>query len=59
MIPNKSAYMDDNTWAKLVKVVDPGIIKMKVINFVCVLSVLLNIYLTLHICTLKLSSGDM
>ena len=30
--PNKSAYMDDNTWEKVVKVVAPGIRKMKVIN---------------------------
>ena len=27
VITNKAAYMDDETWAKLVKVVAPGIIK--------------------------------
>ena len=32
VIPNKSAYMDDKTWAKLVKVVAPGIRKMAVSN---------------------------
>ena len=32
VIPNKAAYMDDETWAKLVKVVAPGIRKIDVIN---------------------------
>ena len=32
VIPKKAAYMDDETWAKVVKVVDPGIRKMAVIN---------------------------
>ena len=35
-IPNKAAYMDDETWAKVVKVVVPGIRKMKVSNVACV-----------------------
>ena len=37
VIPNKAAYMDDETWAKVVKVVAPGIRKMAVRNvaFVC------------------------
>ena len=35
VIPKKSAYMDDETWAKVVKVVDPGIRKMKVSNVAC------------------------
>ena len=37
VIPNKAAYMYDETWVKLVKVVAPGIRKMAVINvaFVC------------------------
>ena len=30
VIPNKAAYMDDETWAKVVKVVAPGIRKMAV-----------------------------
>ena len=32
VIPNKAAYMDDETWAKVVKVVAPGIRKMAVSN---------------------------
>ena len=32
VIPNKSAYIDDDTWAKVVKVVAPGIRKMSVRN---------------------------
>ena len=32
VIPNKAAYMDDETWAKVVKVVAPGIRKMTVRN---------------------------
>ena len=36
VILKKSAYMDDETWAKMVKVVAPGIIKMKVGNVACV-----------------------
>ena len=36
-IPNKAAYMDDKTWAKVVKVVARGMRKMAVRNvaFVC------------------------
>ena len=32
VIPNKAAYMYDETWAKVVKVVAPGIRKMAVKN---------------------------
>ena len=32
VIPNKASYMDDNTWAKVVKVVAPGIRKISVRN---------------------------
>ena len=32
VIPNKSAYTDDETWEKVVKVVSPGIRKMAVRN---------------------------
>ena len=32
VILNKSAYMYDKTWAKVVKVVAPGIIKTEMIN---------------------------
>ena len=37
VIPIKAAYMDDETWAKVVKVVAPGMRKMAVRNvaFVC------------------------
>ena len=36
VITNKSAYMDDETWVKVVKLVSPGIRKMKVSNDACV-----------------------
>ena len=36
VIPNKEAYMDDETWEKVVKVVAPVIRKMAVINVACV-----------------------
>ena len=32
VIPNKAAYMDDKIWAKVVKVLAPGIIKMAMRN---------------------------
>ena len=32
VIPDKARYIDDETWAKVVKVVAPGIRKMTVIN---------------------------
>ena len=59
MITNKAAYMDDETWVKSVKVVAPGISKMKVINIACVLPILFLIYLTLHLCHSKFSSYDL
>ena len=59
VIPNKSAYMDDYTWAKAVKVVAPGIRKMNVSNVACVFPILFSIYLILHICPSKLSSDDL
>ena len=51
--------MNGETW---VKAVASGIRKMKVINVACVLSNLLlyiYIYITIHLCTYKLSSDDM
>ena len=57
-IPNKEAYMDDETWAKEVKAVAPSIRKMKVSNVVCVFPILFSIYLTIHLCPSKLSSDD-
>ena len=50
VIPNKPAYMDDDTWAKVVKVVTPGIRKMKVINVAYVFPNLFSVYLTIHLC---------
>ena len=57
--PKKVAYMNDETWVKVVKVVAPGMRKMKLINVVGVLPILLSIYLTLHICPSKFSADDM
>ena len=51
VIPNKAAYMDDETWEKVVKVVAPGIRKMAVRNFSFVCSILFSAYLTLHLCS--------
>ena len=58
VIPNKSAYMDDKTWEKVVKVVAPGIRKMAVRNVAFVCSNSLYSYLTLHLCSSKLSADD-
>ena len=57
-ILNKSAYMDDEAWEKVMKVVAPGIRKIKVSNISCALPILFSIYLTLCICTSKLSGDD-
>ena len=59
VIPTKAAYMDDETWAKVVKVVAPGIIKINVSNVACVFTILFSIYLTLHLCSYKFSSDDL
>ena len=45
VIPNKSEYMDDENWEKVVKVVAPGIRKMRVSNFACVFPILFSIYI--------------
>ena len=58
VIPNKAAYTDDETWAKVVKVVAPGIRKMEVSNAAFVWYILFSTYLTLHICSSKFSSDD-
>ena len=58
VIPNKSAYMDDETWANMVKVVVLGIRIMKVSGVACVFTILFSIYLTIHLCTSKLSSDN-
>ena len=43
VIPNKSAYMDDETWVKAMKVVSPGSRKMKMSNVDCVFPILFSI----------------
>ena len=58
VIPNKSAYMDDKNWAKVVKVVAPGIRKMAVSNVAFFSSNLFYSYLTLHLCSSKFSADD-
>ena len=49
VIPNNEIYTNDDTWEKVVKMVSPGIRKMKVITVAFVLPVLLSIYLTHHL----------
>ena len=56
VIPNIAECMYDETWAKVMKLVAHGIKKMAVINDAFVYSVLLSTYLTLHICSSKLSA---
>ena len=58
VIPNKVAYMDDENWTKVVKVVAPGIRKMAVINVDFVCSILFSTYLTLRLCSSKFSAYD-
>ena len=45
LIPNKSAYMDDETWVKVMKLVAPGIIKMKVSYMLLVFSLFYSTYI--------------
>ena len=59
VIPNKAAYMDDETWTKVVKVVAPGIRKMAVSNVSFVCSNLFSTYLTIHLCSSKFSADDL
>ena len=49
-IPNKAAYMHDETREKVVKVVASDIRKMKLSNYAFIFTILFSIYLTLHIC---------
>ena len=51
--------MDDETWAKAMKVVSPGIRKMVVSNVAFVWSILFYTYLTLHLCSSKLSAYEL
>ena len=57
VIPNKASHMDNKTWAKVGKVVSPGIRNIKVSNVTCVSPIIFSIYITLHICPYKLSSN--
>ena len=50
--------MDDDTCAKVNKLVSPGISKMKVMKFALILPILFSIYPTFHLCTSKLSVDD-
>ena len=59
VFPNKASYMDYETLEKVMKVVAPGIRKMKVINVACIFTILFSIYLTLRICPSKFSSDDL
>ena len=59
VIPNKTSYLDDETWEKVVKLVAPGISKSNVSDVACVFPILFSVYLTLHLCSSKLSSDDM
>ena len=51
--------MDDETWAKVEKVLAPDIRKINVSNVAFVFPILFSIYLTLHLCPFKLSSNDL
>ena len=51
--------MDYDTLAKVVKVIAPGMRKMKVSNFAYLLPIFFSIYITLHICPSKLSADGM
>ena len=59
VITDKAAYMDDKNWAKVAKVVAPGIRKMAVSNVTFVCSILLSTCLTLHVCSSKFSADDL
>ena len=58
VIPNQAEYMDDDTWANVVKVLTPGIRKMKVSNVAYVFPILFSIYLTIHMCPSKFSEKN-
>ena len=59
VIPNKAAYIDDKTLARVVKVVAPGIRKMAVSNVTFVCCILFSTYLNLHLCSSKLYAYDL
>ena len=51
VITNKSAYMDENTWVKLVTVVASSNRKLAVRNIAFVCCILFSTYLTIYLCT--------
>ena len=57
-ISNKASYMDDETWAKVVKLIAPGIRKMKVSNVACVLIIISSTYTTIRLYPSKLSADN-
>ena len=59
VIPKKGEYMDDETCPKVVKLVEPGIRKITVSNAGFVCYILFSAYLTLHLCSSKLSADDL
>ena len=59
VITNKAAYMDDETWVKVVKVVASGIRKMAVRNVAFVFSILFSTYLNLHLFYSKFSADNL
>ena len=58
MIPNKEEYMDEETWSKVVNVVDAGIRKMAVRNVAFVCSILFSTYLIIYLWSSKISADD-
>ena len=58
VIQKKAVYMDDETWANVLKVVAPGIRTMAVSNVAFVCYIKFSTYLTLHLCSSKLSADD-
>ena len=50
VIPSKASYIDEENWAKVMKLVAPGIRKIKVSNVACVFPILFYLYLTIHFC---------
>ena len=59
VIPKKVAYMDEKNWANVVKVVVPGIRKIKVNNVDIVFPMLFSIYLTRHLCPANFTADYM
>ena len=58
VIPKKAAYMDGETWEKVMKLVAPGIRKMVVSNVDFGCSIFFSTYITAHLCPSKLYADD-